>query len=103
MKNSDATHPITPELLDELRSLVRDAESALAETGDAATDKMRALRERMKHTFNEGRAKLDRAREYTKEHLQDADVYVRGHPYQSIGLAAVAGVLIGVLITRKIG
>lgn len=103
MKNSDTTHAITPELLEELRSLVRDAESALAETGEAANDKIKAFRERLKHTFSGGRAKFDHAREYTKEHLQDADVYVRGHPYQSIGLAAVAGVLIGVLITRKIG
>lgn len=101
MKKSSATHTIQPEVIEELRTLVREAEQALAAAGDTADDKVKALRERMKHALDEGRETFRRVRESTREHLEEADEYVRDHPYQTIGLAALAGVLVGVLITRK--
>lgn len=101
MKKSAATISIHPEAVEELRALVREAEQALASAGDATDDKVKALRERMKHALDESRETFKRMRESTREHLEEADEYVREHPYQTIGLAALAGVLVGVLITRK--
>lgn len=101
MKKPATSHAALPEAIEELRALVRDAEAALAAAGDPADEKVKALRERMRHALEEGRAAFQRVRESTREHLDEADDYVREHPYQTIGMAALAGLLVGVLITRK--
>ena len=103
MKKNAAKNTITADVIEELRALVADAEQALASTSNSTDDKINDLRERMRTKLAEGKAAYERMRDSTKEHIEEADEYVRTHPYQTIGLAALAGLLVGVLITRKNG
>ncbi len=50
---------------------------------------------------NDFKAVFQRAEEKTVERAKAADRTVRGHPYQSIGVALGLGILIGVLLRRK--
>jgi Uncharacterized conserved protein len=88
--------------IDDLKSLIQDAEEALANAGDLAEDKVSALRERLRGALEKGNDVYQRARECAREKIDEADLYVRSHPYQSIGTAIAVGAILGLLIGRRL-
>ena len=89
----------------DLKSLVRDSEDLLKATVGDVSEKAKEARSRLT-------AALERAKE-TCEEMQDqtvatarasaqkADTVIRGHPYESLGIAVGIGLLIGVLVARR--
>ncbi len=73
----------TEKLMAELRAVVRDAEalmqSAAAESGE----------------------RLQEAGESAKEAAREIDEQVRRNPWAAVGIAAAAGLLLGLLLGRK--
>lgn len=86
---------------DDLKALLRDAEQVLAGAGDVADEKVTELRQRMRAALDGSSDRLERLRETAREQADRADEYVRSHPYQSIGVAAAVGALIGILFSRR--
>ena len=92
-------------VLTDLQALTRDAEELLKATAGDVSDKAKEARSRVK-------AALERART-TCAHLQDqtvatakaaakkADIVIRDHPYESIGVAFGVGLLLGVVVARR--
>ena len=89
----------------DLETLTRDAEDLLKATAGDVSDKAKEARTRVA-------AALERAKN-TCVHLQEqtvataraaakkADVVIRDHPYESIGVALGVGVLLGIVIARR--
>ena len=88
--------------IDELKALLHDAEQALSGAGEVAEDKISELRDRMRAALDKGSNAYRRARECAREKMDEADEYVRSHPYQSIGTAVAIGALVGLLIGRRL-
>ncbi len=88
--------------IDDLKTLIHDAEEALGNAGDLAEDKISALRERLRSALEKGNDVYHRARECAREKIDEADIYVRSHPYQSIGTAMAIGAILGLLIGRRL-
>jgi ElaB/YqjD/DUF883 family membrane-anchored ribosome-binding protein len=92
-------------LMGDLNAVIQDSEELLKATASQAGESTKALRER-------ARLRLDKAR-VSLHHLQDAaiekakaaghrtDDYVHDHPWQSVGIAAGIGLLLGMLISRR--
>ena len=63
------------------------------------------LVERAEASLKSARERLanmdDAALAQVKEVAKSADEYVREHPWGAVGIAAVAGLLLGVLISRR--
>jgi ElaB/YqjD/DUF883 family membrane-anchored ribosome-binding protein len=80
--------------MDELRSVIADAEELLRVTADQAGPKVQEVRARAEESLRNAR-----------EHLQGAgkhlDAQVREHPWAAVGVAAGVGLLIGILLSRK--
>lgn len=87
--------------IEDLRTLVQDAERLLADTGEAADDKIADLQARMREALDSSRSRLNALKNSAREHLGEYDEYVRTHPYQSIGVAVAIGAVIGVLLGRR--
>lgn len=87
--------------IEDLKTLVRDAEEVLANAGDAAEEQVADLQERMRQALNDSRARLRDLQSAAREHLHEYDEYVRSHPYQSIGAAIAIGALLGILLGRR--
>lgn len=87
--------------IDELRSLLQDAERALANVGGEADEKIAELRDRMRNALAEGRSQFDHLRERTRDQLTYADEYIHAKPYQALGVAAAVGALIALLFARR--
>jgi ElaB/YqjD/DUF883 family membrane-anchored ribosome-binding protein len=80
--------------MDELRSVMADAEELLRVTADQTGPKVQEVRARAEESLRNAR-----------EHLQGAgkqlDAQVREHPWAAVGVAAGVGLIVGILLSRK--
>lgn len=92
-------------LLNDLNQVVTDAESLLRATADQTSAGASELRARVQSTLDRAKSSLgdfqaaavDRAKAAGKA----TDDYVHDNPWQSVGVAAGVGLLIGLLLTRR--
>ena len=92
-------------LVADLKVVVADAEELLRATATQAGEKVSAARERIQASLATAKVKLTDAErallDKTKETAKAADDYVRENPWQAVGIAAAAGLVLGVLISRR--
>jgi ElaB/YqjD/DUF883 family membrane-anchored ribosome-binding protein len=103
MKNNNDTTAQTPkELLTELHTLVNEAEKMMGDSiSEHTADAVNALRtrfdaahERLGELYTGARTKVIAGAKCT-------DQAIRANPYQSLAIAAGAGLLIGILLGRR--
>jgi len=81
-------------LMDELRSVITDAEELLRVTADQGGAKVQEVRERAEES-------LRAAREHLQGTGRQLDSQVREHPWAAVGIAAGIGLIAGILMARK--
>jgi ElaB/YqjD/DUF883 family membrane-anchored ribosome-binding protein len=100
-----ATGQAREQLADDLRAVIQDAEELLKATAGAAGEKVSAARARAEESLRSARSRLAGAGEdvigQAKDAAKAADDYVREHPWGAVGIAAAAGLLVGLLIARR--
>jgi ElaB/YqjD/DUF883 family membrane-anchored ribosome-binding protein len=93
------------QLASDMRAVIADAEELLKATAGATGERVAAARARAEETVRNARERLshldDAVIDQAKEMARSADDYVRRHPWGAVGVAAVAGLLLGVLITSR--
>ena len=92
-------------LVADLRVVVADAEELLRATASQAGEKVDAARERIQASLASAKMKLTDAERAAVEQARKAaratDEYVHENPWRAVGIAAVAGLVLGVLISRR--
>jgi len=92
-------------LVADLKVVVADAEELLRATASQAGEKVAVARERIQASLATAKVKLSEAErallEKTKQAAKATDDYVRDNPWQAVGIAAVAGLVLGILISRR--
>jgi ElaB/YqjD/DUF883 family membrane-anchored ribosome-binding protein len=92
-------------LMADLKLVVADAEELLRVTAGAAGEGAAEMRGRVTASLAQAKASLAHAQEVALEKAKAAgratDEYVHDNPWKSIGVAAGAGLLIGLLIGRR--
>ena len=78
----------------DLRNVVAEAQALLDAAGVDGAAAAAQVHDRVTD-------ELDRARETLRELEEDASRYVRDNPWQSLGLAAAVGLLVGLLVARR--
>ena len=95
----------TKRLMEDLRTVVADAEALLNATAHEATGKANDARKRAAESVEQARARLNELEDELKKRAQaaadDANRYVRDNPWQSIGIAAAVGVVVGLMLGRR--
>ena len=104
--NSQAANDVSKEkLVADLKVVVADAEELLRATASQAGEKVSAARERIQASLATAKVKLGEAErallEKTKQAAKATDDYVRDNPWQAVGIAAMAGLVLGILISRR--
>ena len=98
-------HATTDSIFDDLRTVVKDVEDLLKATAGVAGEKVAAARERAEASVRGARERLSSAQEeviaHTREAAEQADEYVRKNPWQAIGIAALAGLVVGLIASRR--
>jgi ElaB/YqjD/DUF883 family membrane-anchored ribosome-binding protein len=93
------------QLAEDFRAVVDDTEELLRATADQTGDRIKSARARMQESLAEAKRRLADLQadvvESSKAAAKRTDAYVHEHPWQSIGIAAAIGVLLGMLISRR--
>ena len=106
MNSQTASNDVSKDkLVADLKVVVADAEELLRATAAQAGEKVSAARERIQASLAAAKVKLTEAErallEKSKEAAKAADEYVRENPWQAVGVAAAAGLVLGILISRR--
>jgi ElaB/YqjD/DUF883 family membrane-anchored ribosome-binding protein len=95
----------TTKLMDDLRTVVRDTEDLIKATAAQTGDKAEEARRRATAALEGARARLQEAQESAAELGDEAvkatEHYVKKNPWQSLGIAAGVGLVLGVLLARR--
>jgi len=106
MSTQSMTTDVSKEkLVADLKIVIADAEELLRATAAQAGEKVSAARERIQASLATAKVKLTEAErallEKTKLAAKATDQYVHENPWRAVGIAAVAGLVLGVLISRR--
>ena len=98
-------HAGADKLLADLQAVVDDAEELLHATAGQAGEKVAAARARAEDSVRAAKVRIDEMQDELLERgralARDADEYVRENPWQSVSIAAIAGLVIGLLVSRR--
>ncbi|MCR4304679.1 MAG: DUF883 family protein [Gallionella sp.] len=91
--------------MEDLRLVVADAEELLRATANQAGEGAAAARARIQDSLQTVKGRLSAAEtaviERSQQAVKDTDQYVHDNPWQAVGISALAGVLVGILIARR--
>lgn len=92
-------------LVADMRVVIADAEELLRATAGQASEKVAAARTKIQDSVNTAKVKLEQLSETSAERAKAAahvtDDYVRNHPWHAVGIAALVGLVLGTLISRR--
>ncbi len=94
-------HESAEKVMEDLRALVRDGENLLKAGTAELGEKGQELRDRLRVTIERAREAYERLEVKAIMSAKATDRAIREHPYQAIGIALGAGLLIGVLAARN--
>jgi ElaB/YqjD/DUF883 family membrane-anchored ribosome-binding protein len=99
------TEPVWAALLDDVKTLVAQAEAVLEETAGSAASSADGVRERAAHTLSQARTRLQALEAAAERSVREAatrtDRAVHDHPWAAVGIGAAVGVVIGLLLGRR--
>lgn len=95
----------TQQLVADLQAVIRDAEALLAATAAHTGAAAEQARARVEDTLRQAKQRLgDLPEDWLANARQAAastERYVQQHPWQSLGIAAGIGMIIGLLVSRR--
>lgn len=101
----ETTEVNTDKLVADMKVVIADAEELLRATAGQAGDKVAAARVRIQDSLDTAKIKLTRLGEAGADRAKAAasatDDYVHDHPWHAVGVAALVGLVLGTLISRR--
>ena len=96
---------LTSRLKQDMQTVVTDAEELLKATAAQTGERMEKVRARAEDSLRKARLRLAEAGAMVGEKARVAadgiDDHVHRHPYATAGMAACAGLLLGLLLSRR--
>ena len=78
--------------------ITRDMSGMVNQASDAIKDYSNRTLSTARETFNQAQGVVS---DTAKQYADITDEYVRANPWKALGVAAAAGVLVGILLTRR--
>ena len=91
----------TDRLVDDLKTVTRDAEELLKTVSGERGNGSHEMRARLSSAIDNAKATYHRLEEKTIAGAKATDQAIRQHPYESLGVAFGVGLLTGLLVSRK--
>lgn len=92
-------------LLDDLRLVMHDAEELLRTTGQQMDEGYQVARARFESTLSDAKTSLSALEQQVvtgaRDALETTDQYVKSNPWQSVGIGALAGLVVGLWFGRR--
>ena len=101
----DSAHDVQNAASQEARNLMSDVQDLLSRVAHVADPEIARVRARVERGLASAKQTLadgtDRVQRHAKNAAVASDTYVREQPWQAVGIAAAAGLLIGFLVARR--
>jgi len=94
----------TKKLVEDLCEIVADAEELLEATAGNTNEKIASTRLRAEKSLRTAQASLQQAKQFVTQvtdAVQSTDTYVHDNIWKVLGIAAGAGILLGLLLNRR--
>jgi ElaB/YqjD/DUF883 family membrane-anchored ribosome-binding protein len=105
MDATDTNEVAKGKVMRDLKEVISGAEELLRVTANNAGAEYTATKHKLEKSMHAARDELDRLEHAAllraKQAARATDMYVHDHPWQSIGVGAALGLVIGVLIGRR--
>lgn len=105
MNTAERTSEARDNFINNLRDVIASAQELLKSTGEQTDENYRNAKAKFASTVSSAKAGLNDAQESaiarTKAAAATTNEYVQENPWRSVGIAAVAGVLIGLFLSRS--
>lgn len=101
-----STEPVTTAtLVEDLQTVVRDAEALLRATAAQTGEKIQEVRARTEESLRQAKVRLSEVQDdmvvRARAAVDTAENYVKTNPWQSVGAAAVFGLVVGLLLRNR--
>lgn len=104
-KTRDEFHRAKDAVTHDLKAIVNDAEALLQATAQISGEGFSAERAKFADKLKHAKARLAEAEHHVYEKAKQAatatDDYVHANPWTAVGIGAVVGTLVGLLVTRR--
>jgi ElaB/YqjD/DUF883 family membrane-anchored ribosome-binding protein len=100
-RSADELEDSTEKLLQDLKAVVHDGEALLKAGAQDLSERGMAARERLAAALEIAKETRRKLQERAVNGARATDRAIREYPYQSIGIAFGAGMLIGILANRR--
>jgi ElaB/YqjD/DUF883 family membrane-anchored ribosome-binding protein len=101
----DAAGRIKNVAADEIRNLIADVEDLIARLADLNDADVATMRSKVMATVESAKESLtdgaEALRRQAQKAVSGADGYVRESPWAAVGLAALVGAVVGILVARR--
>jgi ElaB/YqjD/DUF883 family membrane-anchored ribosome-binding protein len=95
----------TDQLVADLKTVMEDAEALLKATSTLTGEKIQEVRARAEESLRQAKERLSEVEEEAMRRAREiadaADEYVHENPWQSVGIAAGIGLVVGLLLARR--
>jgi ElaB/YqjD/DUF883 family membrane-anchored ribosome-binding protein len=91
----------TQKLAEDLKTVAQDVEELIKAGGAEMSEKAREIQEHLHQALEVAQATAQELQAQTAAQVRAVDRVIRQNPYESIGVAFGAGLLIGLIFTRK--
>lgn len=95
----------TDQLVADLKTVMEDAEALLKATSTLTGEKVQEVRARAEESLRQAKVRLSEVEEEAMRRAREiadaADEYVQENPWQSVGIAAGIGLVLGLLLARR--
>ena len=102
---AEAEQIIKGKLMEDLRAVVADAEELLKATADQTGERVAAARGKAEKSVKAAKVRLGEQEAAvmakTKAAAKSTEDYVRDNPWKAMGIAAAAGLVLGILAKRR--
>lgn len=92
-------------LVDDLKLVIKDAEELLRSSGQQVDEGYQAVRAKFESTLSNARGGLTSLQgnvfASSREALANTNQYVQEHPWQSVSVGALAGLVLGMWLGRR--
>ncbi len=93
------------QLIDDLQTVIRDAENLLRATAAQGGEKIQEVRSRAEESVRQAKDRLAGMEQEAVQRAEalagDANEFVRSNPWQAVGIAAGIGLVLGLLVSRR--
>ncbi len=90
---------------EEVQNLIADVEDLMDRVGDAADPEIRRLRAKVADAITTAKKSIadgvEQVQGQANQAIEASDRYVRNQPWEAIGIAALAGLAVGFLVSRR--